>query len=157
MYQIQDISDFVINACKVEGNSSHNVLKHQKLLYYIQAWYLAFNNKPAFEGNFEAWVHGPVHRTVYNLYKNSHYIYSELEINDIKNPMFAQGLDQDIINHINIVLEVYAPLSGSELEELTHRERPWLEARGNISPYQRCEAIIPDETMAQYYRQRLIT
>ena len=33
--------------------------KLQKLLYYAQAWYLAFEDTPLFDEDFEAWVHGP--------------------------------------------------------------------------------------------------
>ncbi|MDM1295304.1 DUF4065 domain-containing protein [Sphingobacterium sp. N143] len=155
MYSINAISDYIISACKTDGNQDLSVLKHQKLLYYVQAWYLAFNGKPAFDGKFEAWVHGPVNREIYNLYKDSHSIYAELGLVDIKTSDFNKNLDQDIINHLNSVLEVYASLSGSELEELTHREKPWLEARGGISPYQRCTNVLSEETMANYYRQRL--
>jgi|SRR5690606_8936426 len=155
MYSINAISDYIINACKIEGNFNLSVLKHQKLLYYVQAWHLAFNHKPAFEGEFEAWVHGPVNRTIYNLYKDTHYIYSDMELSDIKDNNFASRLDQDIVNHINSVLEVYASMSGSELEELTHRELPWLEARDGIGPYSRCEKAISEKTMGDYYRRRL--
>jgi uncharacterized phage-associated protein len=155
MYSINAISDYIINACKVEGKLNLSVLKHQKLLYYVQAWYLAFTGKKAFDGEFEAWVHGPVNREIYNVYKDSHYIYDELRLQDIKDTSFHEKLDIDIVNHINSVLEVYASLSGSEIEELTHREKPWQEARGELSPYQRCENPISEETMMNYYRQRL--
>lgn len=155
MYSINAISDYIINACKIEGNFNLSVLKHQKLLYYVQAWHLAFHGKTAFDGEFEAWVHGPVNRTIYNLYKDTHFIYSDMNLDDIKDSDFANKLDLDIINHINSVLEAYASLSGSELEELTHREQPWLEARNGISPYSRCETTISEKTMADYYRRRL--
>lgn len=157
MYPIQVISDYVIHACKVQGAVSLNVLKHQKLLYYIQAWHLAFNgeDKPAFNGEFEAWVHGPVNRTIYDQYKNSHFIYSELELKDIQNSKSIEAIDGNMVNHINTVLEVYASLSGSELEELSHRETPWLEARIGFGPYQRCEKNISQKTMYTYYKNRL--
>jgi len=157
MYPIQVISDYIINACKVEGNNSLNVLKHQKLLYYVQAWHLAFfgNDKLAFDEDFAAWVHGPVNRTIYISYKNSHSIFSELNISDIQDIESLKSIDPKMVNHINSVLEVYASLSGSELEELSHRELPWLEAREGYGQYQRCVVDISRETMGNYYRKRL--
>ena len=40
-------------------------MKLQKLLFYSQGWYLAHNDSPLFEEDFEAWTHGPVIRDIY--------------------------------------------------------------------------------------------
>ena len=58
---------------------------------------------------------------------------------------------------IDAVLEVYAPLSGDQLEALTHREDPWLAARGSLSPDARCEEEISEELMRSYYKARIST
>jgi uncharacterized phage-associated protein len=44
-------------------------LKLQKLLYYCQAWYLAFLGKPLFGERIEAWIHGPVVPPVFGSFK----------------------------------------------------------------------------------------
>ena len=44
-------------------------MKLQKLLYYCQAWYLVWNDKPLFSENIEAWANGPVIRELYNFHK----------------------------------------------------------------------------------------
>ena len=41
----------------------------QKLLYYIQGWSFVLNGREMFEENCEAWVHGPVYKDVYNIFK----------------------------------------------------------------------------------------
>ena len=41
-------------------------LKLQKLLYYAQGHYLGDHAKPLFEDEIEAWVHGPVVRSIYH-------------------------------------------------------------------------------------------
>ena len=45
----------------------------QKLLYYIQGNYAAIYDKPLFDAPCEAWVHGPVYRNVYNLFRDFKY------------------------------------------------------------------------------------
>lgn len=45
----------------------------QKLLYYIQGNYVAIYDKPLFDAPCEAWVHGPVYRNVYNLFRDFKY------------------------------------------------------------------------------------
>ena len=41
-------------------------MKLQKLTYYCQAWSLAWDEKPLFEDDFEAWANGPVSRKLYD-------------------------------------------------------------------------------------------
>ena len=43
-------------------------MKLQKLLYYCQAWYLVWNERPLFRENIEAWANGPVIRELYNFH-----------------------------------------------------------------------------------------
>jgi uncharacterized phage-associated protein len=40
-------------------------MKLQKLLFYAHAWYLAYNDRPLFAEDIEAWPWGPVVRPVY--------------------------------------------------------------------------------------------
>lgn len=155
MATIRQISDYVIFRCKAEGDTDLSNLKLQKLLYYIQAWHLAFYNKRAFEGEFQAWIHGPVNREIYNLYKDSKYLYSEMTLNDIENLDDVENLDRDLRLHIDAILDGYAKFSATQLEVMTHSEEPWLEARKGYAPNERCERPISDETMLRYYAARL--
>ncbi|MES1173555.1 MAG: type II toxin-antitoxin system antitoxin SocA domain-containing protein, partial [Myxococcales bacterium] len=56
---VHDVCDYTIVKCSDAGEPL-SALKLQKLVYYAQAWYLAFAGVPLFHGTFEAWVHGPV-------------------------------------------------------------------------------------------------
>lgn len=49
-----------------------NHMKLQKLIYYIDAWHLVFFYEPLINENFEAWVHGPVVREVWDFLKISY-------------------------------------------------------------------------------------
>lgn len=155
MATINQISDYVIFRCKAEGDTDLSALKHQKLLYYIQAWHLAFYQKPAFEADFQAWIHGPVNREIYELYKDKKYLYSEMNLEDITDTGVAEKLEDELKLHIDTILDGYAKFSATQLEIMTHQEEPWIEARKGFAPNQRCENIINNETMQKYYAARL--
>jgi uncharacterized phage-associated protein len=155
MATIQQVSDYVIFRLKGEGANSLDTLKHQKLLYYIQAWSLAFTGREMYDANFQAWLHGPVNREIYNLYKDSKYLYSEMHINDITDMLNINRLTDDEKLHIDSILEAYAPFSSTQLEHMTHNEEPWIEARVGYDSYARCEEVIKPQTMQKYYAARL--
>lgn len=155
MITINQASDYIIFRCKIQGDTDLSVLKHQKILYYVQAWYLAFYGVPAFDASFQAWIHGPVNREIYDLYKNKKYLYSEMNFEDIFIENIADTLDSEMKLHIDTILDSYAKFSAIELEIMTHKEDPWLEARKGYSSSQRCENIINNECMQRYYAARL--
>lgn len=155
MADIHDVTDYVI--CRLADGGVHvNQLKLQKLLYYIQAWHLAHHGRPLVSGRFQAWVHGPVNRDVFNRYRGTKMLYSTMGREDVR-----AGFNSDMVFQreerafIDAVLDVYAPLSGDQLEALTHREDPWMLARSGRSPDDRCEQEIDQEIMSSYYRARL--
>lgn len=56
--------------CKMaERGENINHLKLQKLLYYVQVWHLVYSDEPLIDEDFEAWLHGPVLRSVWNYYR----------------------------------------------------------------------------------------
>ncbi len=118
------IADFVIHFYHDHGDCVTN-LKLQKLVYYIQAWYLAINNKPLFQDDFEAWVHGPVIPALYKRLK-------KYGFNDITENPKKPSLQESIVNHIKEVLSVYSGYSAFQLEQMTHKEEPWIKARKGI-------------------------
>lgn len=129
-----------------EVGESITHLQLQKLLYYSQAWALVLLGKPLFEEDFQAWAHGPVLRSVYD-------IYSGYRWNAIDPP---QDQDEEVLSEqteqlLEEVSRVYGKFSGKTLEQLTHREPPWLEARGNCAPEDRCENVISKEAMKCYF------
>ncbi|MGC4058203.1 MAG: DUF4065 domain-containing protein [Chitinophagaceae bacterium] len=154
MQDVNAVCDYIIFRLKSEDNQPCNNLKLQKLLYYTQAWYLAFNSTPLFNGEFQAWIHGPVHRDIYDRFKDRKGLYSEMWLHDIQNANYYE-LATDIKQHIDDVLEIYAGLDGSQLERLTHSEDPWIEARRGIPDTQRCENTINQNTMIKYYQSKM--
>ncbi|MET3854429.1 type II toxin-antitoxin system antitoxin SocA domain-containing protein [Rhizobium sp. OAE497] len=156
MAAIFDVSDYIVVKLR-EGGVFLNVLKLHKLMYYVQAWHLAFGRGRLFDGRFQAWVHGPVSRELYDRYRDTKSMYSTVDITDVS-PLFTPTRLNDAERaHIDAVLEVYAVFTGDQLEEMTHRETPWLAARVNVPASARSETPISEETMRSFYAQRLNT
>jgi uncharacterized phage-associated protein len=125
-------------------------LKLQKLVYYAQAYFLATEGDPLFDDDIEAWVHGPVCRTLYSKYNN----YGSREINEKCETGFIRIKAKKIMD---TVWEVYGSFSGPQLEYLTHKEDPWKQARerANVKPWESCSEKISPSSMEKYYSKAL--
>ncbi|MDR3334868.1 MAG: DUF4065 domain-containing protein [Treponema sp.] len=137
-----------------------NQLKIQKLVYYCDAWHLVYFEQPLIEEDFEAWVHGPAIRSLWDLYKNKGNYFTKLHLNgensDKIRTYFTRVLQKEQLELMSDVLKEYGDKSSYYLETLTHNERPWIEARRGYSQSERSEVIIPKETMKEFYRTLLI-
>lgn len=140
------------------GAMSH--LKIQKILFYIQAYHLAYFDKPIIEDDFQAWVHGPVSRKIYDSAKDLSILHTELQFvleQNEKSPI-------DIVNHtltssqielIDDVIDELKSLSGLQLENMTHSEQPWLFARRGYEAGERCNVIIPNDLIRDFYKEQI--
>ncbi|MDA8199147.1 MAG: DUF4065 domain-containing protein [Thermaerobacter sp.] len=116
-------------------------MKLQKLVYYAQAWSLAWDDRPLFQDPIEAWENGPVVRSLFDRHRGQRWI------RDL-GPGPEPVLDALPRETIEGVVERYGALSPEVLSELTHAEDPWRNARrqGGAAP------IIPQEAIQLYYR-----
>jgi len=137
-----NIAKYILCHFRTKGEPIDN-LKLQKLLYYTQAWHLVNDDCPLFADRIEAWVHGPVVPTVFQIYKA--YRWSPIMAEVSYSP------DQEVAEHIDDVIEGYGHFSAGDLERLTHSEDPWKEARGNLAPDVACNRVITDESMKRFY------
>lgn len=153
MSSIHDIADYIILRVKTEDtNASLINLKLQKLLYYVQAWSYGIHKKPMFTGDFEAWIHGPVNRTIYDRFNPTKYLYSEINVEDCQNKNVV--LTPADAEFVDFILENYLKYSGAELERLSHTEMPWLKTRGDLGVNERCDKVISPELMTEYYGKK---
>ena len=121
--------------------------KLQKLCYYAQAWYVTIKNKPLFEDDIEAWVHGPVVPSLYSQYKT----YGSRAIpREVKIPNNVES-NIEICEFLQNIYKVYGHLSANELELLTHTEDPWINARQGKSEWQPGYDSISLDDMKRYY------
>lgn len=139
-------------------------LKLQKLLYFIQSWYIVnFNKDLLFEELPEAWVNGPVYRSIYDDFKKSFFKNDRINSNIKDEKKMAEKLKQVLsdakLTHnqeelIIDVLKVYAPMSEEELIFLTHSALPWNNARKGYKPLDRCTNKLSVEDMYNYYSKK---
>lgn len=132
-------------------------LKLQKLLFYCDAYCLAFFGRELITDTFEAWVHGPVCRRVYDEMKGASVLYTDIAyspMEGVDEDTVFNGLPFDVQDLIKDVLSHLASWTSLELERATHRETPWIEARIGYSEAARCHVTISKDTTRRFYRQQ---
>lgn len=153
-YDVNIVTDYMI--LRLNSDESMNLinLKLQKLLYYLQAWSLGINNERFINCSFEAWVHGPVCRQIYDRLKGQKNLYSLITTDDLQTQEPNTLIEAIDIEFINFILDNYAGFSGTELETMTHKETPWIETRRGLNPMQGCNKEIPEDMMQTYYGKK---
>lgn len=142
--QANMIADYLLAECRERGEILTN-LKLQKLLYYADAWHLALYDEPLFPEQFKAWVHGPVLLSQYHRFK-------DFKWRQITDEVQKPEVDDRLQTHLNEIIDVFGSETAVALEIMTHREQPWIEARGDLAPTDPSTATISKETTKQYYR-----
>ena len=142
MSNIYSVSNYIL---KKLGKIS--TIKLQKLCYYCQAWSLVWNEKPLFNEQFEAWANGPVCKELYKITKGKF----EIDTSIFNNNKKVKEISKIERKTIDAVLKKYGKKDGYYLMQLTHTERPWLEARTNIEPGAAGSKIISMDVMQDYY------
>ena len=138
MLTVFDVADFFLT----KESMTHKKL--QKLCYYAYAWYYTLYNERLFPNRFEAWIHGPVYPDLYHEYKA--YGWQEIEKKE------RHGIDNEkVLDLLERVYATYGEFDGDQLEILTHREQPWIQARQGVPEYEPSNNPIRDEVIKQYY------
>ena len=122
----------------------------QKLLYFNQGVYSAIYQKPLFLEECQAWIHGPVYPDVYNMFRD--FKYSPIE--DDRFAVFDGTEDRlteeekEVIDH---VLNTFGRYSGRVLEQITHCERPWKDARDGYGDQIPTKEALSKESIKAYF------
>lgn len=139
MAKVHDVAAYIIAKLR-----SVDAMKLQKLLYYSQAWSLVWDERPLFSSKIEAWANGPVVREVFKAYQGQYKI-TQAKFGD------KAGLKPVEKETVDAVLRYYGDKTGFFLSELTHRERPWLDARKGVAPGEMSDREITKAAMSEYY------
>jgi uncharacterized phage-associated protein len=142
MASVFDVAKYILHHA-----GAMTTMKLEKLVYYSQAWSLAWDGKPLFDNDFEAWANGPVCPELFHSHQGQYTVPSDFY--DGKGHMKA--LDSDAIETIDAVLRDYGDKDSQWLSDLTHKERPWREARQGVSAGMRSTNIVSKEIMQEYY------
>lgn len=122
----------------------------QKLLYYVQGFCLALKGEEMFEDDCKAWLHGPVYKDVYNLFRDFKY-------SPIDDPRFAilDNMDKDLSEDekelIDLVVDTFGIYSGKTLEKITHKEEPWLIAREGYAENMMSDELISEDSIKKFF------
>lgn len=137
-YNVIDVSRHVINYSNEKDYGVSN-LKLQKLLYFIQAYFLLTKKEVCFNEKIEAWDLGPVVPVAYREFKQfgSSNIPSityviEKDYDNIWNskviPFYDVVVSDNDKKLMNAVVDKFSEYSASDLVRLTHRQKPWIDA-----------------------------
>jgi len=149
---VNRVADYFIYKSQYDSNINFTItpLKLQKLLYYSQAWTLALTGESLFEDDIQAWVHGPVIRSIYDKYKKYGYNQIRKEIKSESN------FDSRINAILEFVWSSYGHMDAKELEKQTHSEEPWITTRGDLPPTVSSNKVIKHCLMESYYKNEYI-
>lgn len=115
----------------------------------MYSWYLAVCGKRVANVQFEAWVHGPVCRDIYNMYKSFGW-------GDIPTYIGFIPVEEDIKEFASRVWAVYGNYTADELEQMTHQEFPWQNAREGYGLYEPTDTLLQDADIYVCYHNRYL-
>jgi uncharacterized phage-associated protein len=138
MASVHDVASYVL---KKHGPIS--AMKLQKLLYYCQAWSLVWDEKPMFAARIEAWANGPVVPAVYRMHRGQFQI--------VRWSGHFNNLTDQQKETVDAVVDFYGPKTAQWLSDLTHREKPWRDARIGLEDGERGDNEITHASLHEYY------
>jgi Uncharacterized phage-associated protein len=142
MANVFDVAKYVLNK-----TGEISTMKLQKLVYYCQAWSLAWDEVPLFEEDFQAWANGPVCVPLFDFHRGKFVINTDF-LSDKAN---IDHLSKTQRETIDAVLEDLGDKESQWLSNLTHMEAPWKNARKGIPPGIRGDQIISKADIQEYY------
>jgi uncharacterized phage-associated protein len=140
MANVHDVAAYILE----RSGGGLSTMKLQKLAYYSQAWHLVWEEKPLFPEMIQAWQNGPVVYALYDKHRRRFQVDSWPDGS-------SANLTESEKGTINSVLDSYGKYSGQQLSELSHREGPWLSARGDIPSNWGSSVVIPLPSIQAYY------
>ena len=130
MYNVIELSNYIIAEFENRKAPITN-LKLQKVLYYIQGYFMKSFGREAFKDEIYCWTYGPVVPMSYFEYNRngSDFLYPAFEP--------AISLLETERNLIEKIIEKCREIPSSKLVAMTHDEFPWKNANmGSIIPKQ---------------------
>ena len=139
MANVFDVAQYIL-----ESRGEMTTMKLQKLVYYSQAWHLAWTEHSLFPEPIEAWKDGPVCPALYQAHKGF------FRVSKLRSANSA-NLTDDEKDSIDRVLGYYGDKSPQWLSDLTHLESPWIAARRGANDGERSNTVITPQSMCEYY------
>lgn len=144
---IIDVANYFVRK-GIRDNAVMTPLKLQKMCYYTKALSLVRGCNLLSEAEFRAWVHGPANWELYRKYVG---YYKDTCITTLSDEDSGDILNPSYLEIVNDIYNTFKNFSGKQLEERTHSELPWREARKGLLDYQNGDRIISEITMKEFY------
>lgn len=148
IYKIEEIIEWLLAHDKFIElmNYSDGITNHklQKLLFYAQGLYLALNDKPLFNEDFEVWESGPVIRDIYFKYKDNNSRSIEYE-EDYE----LENLNQEVQDFLELIYNNFAIYSTYGLSNMVNEEDIVIKAKNSESK------SLDKETIKKYFKEHL--
>ncbi len=130
MFDARIVANFILDHAENKGKAITN-LDLQKILYFVHGHYLVQFHEALVVDEFEAWNYGPVHRTVYDVFKEYNDMPIEgraLAFDPVRRQKreLPQLTDGKAISIIHRVLDYYLDMPTFLRVQMTHSEgTPW--------------------------------
>jgi uncharacterized phage-associated protein len=167
-YEPQGIANSLLEIAEAHGEQL-SPMKLQKLVYFSHAWNLGLDRGALSSEEAQAWRWGPVFPSLYHAVKSwgsSPIVGPITKI--VMKPRIARlprrrllitprihEADQSSLGLLRRIWEVYGHMTALQLSALTHEQGgPWQQAYGDGTIR---SVVIPDETIADFYKARIVT
>lgn len=132
---VLDVARYVVNYSNEKDYGISN-LKLQKVLYFIQAYFLTREKVPCFSEEIEAWAFGPVVPEVYEEFERSgscdipyiktYRIFKDRGPFSLERCEFDDSVIPDAVKRtINRVVDRLSGYTATDLTDITMRQDPW--------------------------------
>jgi uncharacterized phage-associated protein len=147
MANVYDVAEHILSKA-----GPMTAMKLQKLVYYSQAWHLAWTEQPLFLEKIQAWRDGPVVQELFDLHKGQFRIEPGF-FSDLIKPQVIQKLSKDDQDIVNRIVNYYGKHDPHWLSQLTHLEDPWKNARAKCraGDQDHSSEEISHQSMFEYY------
>ena len=139
MADVHDVAAYIL-----KKHGAMSAMKLQKLVYYCQAWHVAWGGRRLFRARIEAWANGPIVPVLYCAHRGKFRVKS-----------WSKGrrsrLNESERESVDSVLEYYGDKSPQWLASVVHREDPWVLSRRGLHMGEPGNEVIPVEAMESYY------
>lgn len=128
-YDLLGVCRLIVNYSNEKDYNISN-LKLQKLLYYIQAYFLVKKKRPCFDEDIEAWACGPIVPAAYMVFEQ----YGGCNIPEIRDGRIGKEIRacafrKEDAEDIRRIVDVFSGYSASAMTVLSMKQGPWKECR----------------------------
>lgn len=154
MADIHDVADYLIVKLW-EAGERPSVHRLHKLLYYVQGWHLVVHDRPLFPERFQAWIHGPICKPLFDRFSWDRSLYGAVELRDVREGFSFDVFSEVERNHIDRILDEYAIYPTFQLMRMSREELPWLKARGHLPLADQCDRELDEDCMRKFFKSQM--